>query len=419
LRRLHDKLIIFILLVSLFLVICVSSNSVVVASETKGIITSDITWTKDNSPYILTGPVRVDSGVTLTVEPGVTVNFDNYPIEVMGTLRAIGSIDNPIYFGNGGVNFQESSQSWVEATGSGSIIQDAVLTDFSILINYTSPKISDNSITGFMQCSRSSSVISDNRIVFTQTMYIYCSSVKLVNNVINNKAIETASTDQSTISDNTFISSGISVDSGTIISKNIFCGPYNGVRITAISGTTVEQNLIVNSNIGLFIKGNWNLVKNNTIVNNTVGIVADRGATIVNNNINGNLEYNVRLGSYISGDLNATFNWWGTTNGKEISQKIYDNDDNYNLPAVEFTPFLTEPNLQAPTVPADLSTLVSSPTPIASVSSSESPTATSNQPVSGDSVLFGLDWLGIAVVVLLCVVVVLLVLVVVFVRRRR
>ena len=45
------------------------------ATEVTGVIGSDITWTLANSPYNITGPVLVSSGVTLTIEPGVTVNF--------------------------------------------------------------------------------------------------------------------------------------------------------------------------------------------------------------------------------------------------------------------------------------------------------------------------------------------------------
>ncbi len=38
-----------------------------------GLIASDAVWTKAGSPYSLTGPVAINEGVTLTVEPGATI----------------------------------------------------------------------------------------------------------------------------------------------------------------------------------------------------------------------------------------------------------------------------------------------------------------------------------------------------------
>lgn len=36
-------------------------------------VTASTTWTKAGSPYNVTGLVNVEAGVTLTIEPGVTV----------------------------------------------------------------------------------------------------------------------------------------------------------------------------------------------------------------------------------------------------------------------------------------------------------------------------------------------------------
>lgn len=65
-----------------------------------GTITSDTTWTAANSPYILTDTVTVQTGVTLTIEAGVTVmapDMGNY-LEVQGHLVAVGTAVNPILF---------------------------------------------------------------------------------------------------------------------------------------------------------------------------------------------------------------------------------------------------------------------------------------------------------------------------------
>lgn len=64
-----------------------------------GTITTDTTWTSANSPYILDGSVTVAPGVTLTVEPGVTVMAGiNVELKVQGHLEALGTSAQPITF---------------------------------------------------------------------------------------------------------------------------------------------------------------------------------------------------------------------------------------------------------------------------------------------------------------------------------
>jgi len=68
-------------LVWLFLIVTVLVSSMLLIANVQastpvgGIITSDTTWTDTNSPYTLTGSVTVNPGVTLTIEPGVTVDL--------------------------------------------------------------------------------------------------------------------------------------------------------------------------------------------------------------------------------------------------------------------------------------------------------------------------------------------------------
>ena len=57
------------------------------------------TWDLAGSPYIAVGGLLVDSGDTLTIEPGVTVKFDNtYALQIDGTLIAIGTETDNITF---------------------------------------------------------------------------------------------------------------------------------------------------------------------------------------------------------------------------------------------------------------------------------------------------------------------------------
>jgi hypothetical protein len=73
-------------------------SSVHASTTAGGILTSDTTWTTAQSPIQLTSSVCVGRGVTLTIEPGVTVDLGQYYILVNGTLNAKGTSGNNIFF---------------------------------------------------------------------------------------------------------------------------------------------------------------------------------------------------------------------------------------------------------------------------------------------------------------------------------
>src|SRR5665647_453516 len=59
------------------------------ATNVSGSITGNTSWTLANSPYVVTGSVTVNSGVTLTIDSGVVVKFNsNLGISVNGILAA-------------------------------------------------------------------------------------------------------------------------------------------------------------------------------------------------------------------------------------------------------------------------------------------------------------------------------------------
>ena len=70
------------------------------ATYVSGYITADTTWTLANSPYVATGRVYVNEGVTLTIEPGVVVKFERSyaSLIVRGSLVAEGAPGQPIVF---------------------------------------------------------------------------------------------------------------------------------------------------------------------------------------------------------------------------------------------------------------------------------------------------------------------------------
>jgi hypothetical protein len=85
-------------------------------------------------------------------------------------------------------------------------------------------------------------------------------------------------------------------------------------------------------------------------------------------------------------DINATYNWWGTTDTNAISQTIHDNKNDFNLGKVNFDPILLQnnpnamPNQNAPipivTPPYTSASPTPNPTqtPASSTSTSSTPT---------------------------------------------
>ena len=68
-----------------------------------GIIDIDTTWNQACSPYILNGNVSIQSGVVLTIEPGVVIQYAGaYELLVKGAIVANGTVGAPITFTTGG-----------------------------------------------------------------------------------------------------------------------------------------------------------------------------------------------------------------------------------------------------------------------------------------------------------------------------
>ncbi len=323
-------------------------GTVQASTDVIGIISADTTWTKANSPYNLTGPVAVDDGVTLTVEPGVTVNLRGYYIRVNGTLIARGSSSSQIHFNGGAIEFRESSSSWNEQTLSGSIIENAILSS-GISIGNASPKINNNTITESIGIGGGSPIISKNTII--------------------------AITGSDWLGRPVYDSIGIYlVEKNTAyISDNRISGSFDEAAIKIEGGSpTIERNLISNDygyggddhhQAGILIGRNTSpLIQKNTIAKNAIGIYVYGNSfpTIIYNNIQDNSNYNIYLGSGAQSNINATYNWWGTNEVPKIKQEIYDFEDDFNLGTVTFVPFLTAPN---PAAMPDPNAPIPTPTP--------------------------------------------------------
>ena len=332
------------------------------STPVNGIINSDTTWTKANSPYNLTGNLLINNEVTLTIEPGVILNLNNHVILVNGTLAARGSSNNEITFQSGGsITFTQYSTGWNQQTSSGSIIEYSVFKEtaytlLSVGINGGSPMIRSNDMTASISITGGSPIISSNKF----TSFSYTDVYGRQQGVENQIGI--SGNTNAYIADNN-MDGYISIQSGTpTILRNLITAGI-GIdmsTITSFANPTIESNTITNCGYGIYVGGN------------SVGL------TLLNNNFIDNSKYDVFWQS--TDNLNATYNWWGTTDQSAISNLIYDFNNNFNLGTVNFVPFLTAPNPQAtPNSNAPI------PTPNLSPTSTSTPMPTSNASPSSTS----------------------------------
>lgn len=162
------KLVYSILLIALLAVGLVFVDGIPVGkvqnfTNLKGVVSSDTVWTKENSPYNLTDNVFVNNGVTLTIDSGVTVNFNGYYLMVNGTLAARGTATSRIQLKLGVIIFKEGSTAWNEQTNTGCIIEYADLA--TVKLFSASPKISENSFYAYNVSSEAIDIESGSPII--------------------------------------------------------------------------------------------------------------------------------------------------------------------------------------------------------------------------------------------------------------
>jgi parallel beta-helix repeat protein len=399
-----------------------------------GTISSDTVWTREYR-YIINGSLTVAKGVTLTIEPGVFIQ-SSWNFQIEGTLVARGTAADPIHYSGSSITFAPSSSGWNEQTGSGCVIENFEWSAGRIVVMESSPKINQNFIErGTISVKGGSPIIANNIIGSpVSPISIQKGAPLIFNNTIYNSNIKEVTESGGTlISSNEARGIELTGPNSAVITQNTL--QYLDVGILINAGTPVIQSNFIasdyNSGIGVSVTGNANpTIENNTVTLNYAGLnfYDNPGSLIIlNNNIYGNNRYNVLMGQEgvygsTAESIDASYNWWGTTDKTVIDQKIYDYTDDSNLGKVNYTPILTaanpqampDPNAPIPT-PAQTTNPSNSPTP---TDASQNPTATLSQPVSGDSDLFGLDLIDIAMLVLLGVIVVLLVFVVIYLRKR-
>ena len=307
------KIFLLVFLASVFLF----NNNVLASTNISSSVTTDTTWTLVGSPYILEISPSVNSGVTLTIEPGVVVKAKSgKSIKIKGALVANGTTENPISFTSikddsigGDINADGAASSALEgdwtgldfwSTSSGSILNN-------IKIKYGSACLSSEGISLDLSNSEISSC--QNGIDFYQGDHL-----------LNNVSVENTS-------DKALYGTG----NANITAEGLFFSDGDiGFAFTGETDVNITNSTFQNfSGAGIkniFIEPIGRLpesedeeiyLSNSLITNNNYGLILERNSY---GNINNNAIYGNSAAAWTNSDeeeptLNFENNWWGSPTG--------------------------------------------------------------------------------------------------------
>lgn len=374
-------------------------QSAIADTEVSGNITSPTIWTVAGSPYIVVGTVQVLEAITLIIEPGVTVKLnEGQSLIIDGMLIAQGTETDSIFFTSNdstpqpgdwrSIKFDDTSvDALLDALGnyvSGCILEYCRIeygghygtaNEGTVTCFKASPFISHNTITknslgmwnskgGGIHCWRSNPTIRDNTITGNSAHdggAIFCddSSPTISRNTIaGNSAFDGGGFSlhhgASPIIHNNIITGNSAT--GGLEAENrggaIYC--YDLYTDPLITDNTIAENYAVRGGGIWCAHSSSPTITNNNMVGNSAsygsGIYCEENAspTINYNNLVNQDEYEIYLGWRQDNDIDATYNWWGTTNTDTIDIRIRDYYDNDSLGKVLYDPVLTSPAVGEP-----------------------------------------------------------------------
>ncbi len=259
-----------IMLLAASITACYRTWPVGAVNWVEGHLTSDTTWVS-NDTYRVIGDTYVDSGVTLTVTPGVRVEFaDGFSLKVEGSLNATGTPTEPIVFTSS--RTQPAPGAWGDiefrANNSGHFTLKYCRIEYAnhaIIINSPAEEIIvqnefvNNSESGIHIYGDSNATITGNTITFNKngitSEEAVVSNVRIVNNSISHNMgegmhIQASGNNFSRLSDITITNNVISNNSGSGINLNSLArtdDPYTYESHAYIENVLVSENQVTSN----------------------------------------------------------------------------------------------------------------------------------------------------------------------------
>ena len=397
-----NKLKIMLVMLLLIHLLSNSYSSLMVINATSdgtivgGIIRSDTTWKKENSPYTLEDDITVRPGVTLRIQEGVVVDFSLWSMIINGELRVTGEHGEKIQFHftvkpltsyeDARIVFTEKSTPWKEGSIQGSRLEyvdiycventvnhglihggtlklDHVTVYNSVpLSKYYTLKI-NGSVTNshFVRVARAVHMgegeIVDNTFVNSTSTVIYINNGLVRNNVIDGGR-RGISVKNALLRNNTI--KNISSRGINIVNDPISLASLNNMEIPR---PIITNNLLMDcGEDAVFISGFIRpTIRLNVFYENKKGIYFNEHPIYNDTDprINNNLFYNNDYNIYFDREdprieITLQNNWWGTNDTELIEDKIYYERDDPRITAALYQPFLTDPPFFEPKISYDL-----------------------------------------------------------------
>lgn len=352
------------------------------ATDVGGIISVNTVWTAANSPYIVKSNLLLEAGAELIIEPGVEVKFDQgIGFWIRGILNAVGTSNDWITFTSNSQTPQNNDWKGIVFDGINSYVADEEG-------GYISGSIICCGIIQFAEgitdpsSSRTPAILVKNSSAYLENLIIrHCRYMGLLYFIVPQTSCLFRNCQFTDISEWGFVLENdgkvkiLSCNFSYNLIGLLLITEYLQNSLTEIDSCTFNDNnnegIIVahtlnanvnitncnffNNKTGIYFESeypsdNSHLLKllSSAIYHNDVGINLigshAHNCQISYCSIYGNNTYQVKTQSKnYQSNIDATNNWWGTTNETLIESGIYDYYDDFSYAKIVYKPYLLGP----------------------------------------------------------------------------